>query len=127
MLALNHIHLRSPEPRKAATWYVEMLGAKIVRETETRGAVGVNMDIAGIRLNVSSPPPGERLPRGSAAPHLGLEHFGLQTEDLEGLLAQLQSKGVVVLEPLRTTESGLKLCFVQAPDDVRIELMQPPA
>lgn len=128
MLALNHIHLRSTNPRKTAAWYVDMLGATIVRETEAPTGVTVGVDIGGTRLNVSSPAPDQNPPRGSAEVHLGLEHFGLQTDDLEGLLARLQPKGLEVLEPLRALPTGMKIVFVRAPDDVRIELMQvPPA
>lgn len=128
MLALNHIHLRSTNPRKTAAWYVDMLGATIVRETDTPAGVSVSLDIGGTRLNVAPQPPDRILPRGSAEVHLGLEHFGLETNDLEGLLARLQPKGLEVLEPLRAVPSGMKIVFVRAPDDVRIELMQlPPA
>ncbi|MSQ22484.1 MAG: VOC family protein [Dehalococcoidia bacterium] len=128
MLTLNHIHLRGTNPRKTAAWYVNMLGATIVRETETPAGVSLTLDIAGTRLNVASQPPGQHLPKGSAEVHLGLEHFGLQTDDLEGLLALLQPKGLEILEPLRALPTGMKIVFVRAPDDVRIELMQmPPA
>jgi len=122
MFALNHIHLKSTDPKKAAAWYVNMLGAKVVQE----GATNVGLDLAGVRVNIGSPQAGQNLPRGSADQHLGLEHFGLHTDDLEGLLARLQSQGLEILEPLRTVGSGLKIVFVRAPDDVRIELMQLP-
>ena len=128
MLALNHIHLRSTDPKTAADWYVEMLGATIVRETEGPAGVSVSLDIGGTRVNVAPQAPDQNLPRGSAEVHLGLEHFGLQTDDLEALLARLQTKGLEILEPLRALPTGMKIVFVLAPDDVRIELMQvPPA
>lgn len=124
MLQLNHIHLKSTDPRKAAAWYVEMLGAKVIREAEIRGAFSVLLDISGLRVNIGAPLAGQSLPRGSADQHLGLEHFGLQSDDVEGLLARLKAKGVEVLEPMATVGSGTKIVFVRAPDDVRIELMQ---
>ena len=124
---MNHIHLKATEPRKTAAWYVEMFGAEIVRDTENQGAVFLGLDMAGTRLSISSPAAGQSLPQGSADVHLGLEHYGLETDDLEGLMGRLQSGGVEVLEPLRALESGLKIAFVRAPDDVRIELMQLPS
>ena len=119
MLAFNHIHLKSVELGKSAAWYVEKLGAEIVRETAT----SVALDLAGVRVSISGPPPGESLPRGSADPHLGLEHYAFQTDDLDALLA----RDLELLEPVRNLESGLKIAFIRAPDDVRIELMQPPS
>ncbi len=127
MLSLHHIHLRSTNPQKTVAWYVDMLGAKIVRETETQGAVMIAIDVGDTRINVSSPPPGQNLPRVSANLHLGLDHFGLQTDDIVGLLASLQPKGLEILEPLRTHSTGMKAMLVRAPDDVRIELLQMPA
>ena len=128
MLTLNHIHLRSTDPRKTAAWYVDTFGAKITWEGETPGgALVLRLNVAGIRLNISATSPGESLPAGPAEPHLGLDHYAFNTDDLEGLLARLQDRGVEVVQPLRTLESGAKMAFIQAPDDVRIELMQPPA
>ncbi len=126
MIALNHIHLRSTNTRKAAAWYVDMLGAVIVRETESPAGVSVALDIGGTRVNVAPQPLDQTIPKGSAEVHLGLEHFGMQTDDLEGLLARLKPRGLEILEPLRATPTGLKIVFVRAPDDVRIELMQVP-
>ena len=86
----------------------------------------IAIDVGGARINVSSPPPGQSLPRVSANLHLGLDHFGLQTDDIVGLLASLQPKGLEILEPLRLVPSGARIAFVRAPDNVRIELMQVP-
>ena len=122
MFALNHIHLKSTDAKKAAAWYVNMLGAKLVQE----GATNMSLDLGGLRVNIASPQAGQNLPKGSADQHLGLEHFGLETDDLEGLLAQLKPKGLEILDPLRTVASGLKIVFIRAPDDVRIDLMQLP-
>ena len=36
-------------------------------------------------------PPGEELPAANPDPHMGLEHFGLRTDDLEGLVNKLQA------------------------------------
>lgn len=37
---VNHLHLKTPDPRKTAKWYVDHLGAKIVSERETPGGQG---------------------------------------------------------------------------------------
>ncbi len=84
----------------------------------------------GPKFGISAPAQGEVLPPGSADPHLGLEHFGLQTDDLDGQLA----KGRELLGPVRTVDSEryeralgepvAKIAYVRAPDDVRIELVQ---
>ncbi len=54
---------------------------------------------------------------------MGLEHFGLRTDDLEGLVSKLQAQGVEVLEPIREGRNGT-ICYIKAPDNVRIEIQQ---
>ena len=68
-------------------------------------------------------PPGEELPAANPDPHMGLEHFGLRTDDLEGLVSKLQAQGVEVLEPIREGRNGT-ICYIKAPDNVRIEIQQ---
>ena len=61
--------------------------------------------------------------RPLAGPQMGLEHFGLRTDDLNGLVARLQERGVEVLEAIRQGRNGV-LCYIKGPDNVRIELQQ---
>ena len=121
----SHIHLKSVDPRKSAAWYVECLGAKVQGESEVRGATFVRLDLEGVPINVSAPDPGEEFPPGSAEKHLGLEHFAFTVEDLEGLLERVQQHGGIVKERW-DPPSGARIAWIEAPDDVRIELIQPP-
>ena len=57
MFSMNHIHLKAPDPRKTAQWYVDVFGAE-------------------------------------------------------------------VLLPITETATGSRISYIQAPDDVRIELVQ---
>jgi catechol 2,3-dioxygenase-like lactoylglutathione lyase family enzyme len=112
-------------PHKAAAWYVEMFGAKIV--TDMPAMVILELPGSGAKLGISAE---AGLPRDSADRHLGLEHFALDTDDVDKLLA----KGLELLEPVRVLDSeqmekaiGLpveKIAYIRAPDDVRIELVQ---
>ena len=89
MQSFHHIHLKSTEPHETAAWYVERFGAKIVRDMQTM--VILELPGSGPKLGISTSTQGEVLPPGSADPHLGLEHFGLQTDDLDGRLAKVLS------------------------------------
>jgi len=121
---MNHIHLKSPDARKTAQWYVTNFGARIVEEVRANGPLTVRTDLGGVRINITEPPP-SGLPTGDSSAKLGLEHFGIETDDLDGAMASLQKKGVKVLEPIRTLATGMRIAFVEAPDNVRLELMQP--
>lgn len=126
MYTVNHIHLKAQDPRKTARWYVEAFGASIAEEAEgLGGALTVRVDLGGTRFNISGAPAGESLPPGTAEPHLGLEHFGLLTDDIEATMADLQRRGTEVLLPVTQSGSGSKISYIKGRDDVRIELVQP--
>ena len=81
------------------------------------------IDIGGTRINIMGAPPGEQMPAANPDPHMRLEHFGLRTDDLEGVVSNLQAQGVEVLEPIREGRNGT-ICYINAPDKVRIEIQQ---
>lgn len=126
MFRVNHIHLKAPDPKKTAQWYVDMFGAKVMGEGEgLGGSQTIRLDIEGTRFNVTSAPAGETLPPGSSVSHYGLEHFGFDTDDIEGVMARLEAQGVSVLLPITEAASGNKISYIEGPDAVRIELVQP--
>ena len=125
MFRVNHIHLKALDPRKTAQWYVDVFGAKVVGEGPGMGnSLGIRLDIEGTRINVTSAPEGETLPKGTAESHYGLEHFGFDTDDIEKAMELVTSHGAEVLLPITETASGSRISYIQAPDDVRIELVQ---
>ena len=125
---VDHIQLRGPDPRKTAQWYVQHVGARILGEEEARpGFLVIRLDLGGTSFHVSGSPTGQPLPQGTTDFHWGLEHFGLETDDLEGTVARLQAAGVEVLRPITASSRGTRFAFVRAPDDVLLEFVQPAA
>ena len=64
---INHIHLKSPDPRKTAEWYVRAFNFKIISdETRVFGDrfVRCQSEDGGMAVNIS----GARTPRRSHAP-----------------------------------------------------------
>lgn len=123
--AINHIHLKSNDPRTSAEWWERAFGfaivSDIVRDIGDRFIVTESPN--GIRVNISEARPGETLAPGDAGVHEGLEHFGLDSEDLEADIERLSGLGAEVLQG--PTEMGaIRICFLKAPDNVRIELIQ---
>ena len=128
MFRVNHIHLKAPDPKKTAQWYVDVFGAKVLGEgTGLGGSSSVRLDIDGTRINVTSAPAGETLPDGTADSHYGLEHFGFDTDDIEAAMANVQAHGAEVLLPITQMATGSRISYIKGPDNVRIELVQPPA
>ena len=125
---INHVHIRSKDPHASAAWYEKHFNAKILSAREVMpGTITVSTEVGGAaRLNISSQAPGSSDERASAELNrLGLEHFGFDVEDLEAELARLEGDGVRIVLPLTEVAGGTRLAYIEGPDDVLIELVQP--
>ena len=127
---INHVHIRAADPHATAAWYEKFFNARIVSErTVMPNTVTIGMEMGGqCRLNVSSKPPGSSDERSVAELNrLGLEHFGFDVEDLEAEMERLTGAGIRVVLPITDTPTGSRLSYIEGPDDVLIELVQPAA
>jgi lactoylglutathione lyase len=126
---INHIHIKAPDPRKTAEWYEKAFAFKIISdETRVFGDrfIRCNSGDGGIIVTISGPRTGETLKPGDASPRYGLEHFAIETGDIEAEIARLQALGAKLQEATVQTPTGTRFAFLVAPDDVRVELMQLP-
>ena len=125
---INHVHIRAADPHATAAWYEKFFNARIVSErTVMPNTITIGMEMGGqCRLNVSSKPPGSSDERSVAELNrLGLEHFGFDVEDLEAEMERLTTAGIRVVLPITDTPTGSRLSYIEGPDDVLIELVQP--
>lgn len=125
---INHVHIRAADPHATAAWYEKHFNARIVSEREVMPrTITIGMEMAGAcRLNVSSKPPGSSDERSVAELNrLGLEHFGFDVEDIEAEMERLTAAGIPTVLPITETPTGSKLSYIEGPDDVLIELVQP--
>ena len=90
---VNHIHLKSSDPKKTADWFVEAFNVEIVSDNVR--PVGdrfiVTKSEGGLAINISSERTDEKLGPADANPHYGLEHFGFDTDDMDADIARLVS------------------------------------
>jgi lactoylglutathione lyase len=112
---LNHVHLKTRDPRQTAKFYVDNLGATIVSEIGTRG---IRLDLHGLTLNVTT-----LVEEQTRQQVYGMEHFALNTDDLDGTVAKLQASGAKVLEQM-TSGNGHRICFLEGPDGVQLEIIE---
>ena len=118
----DHIHLRSLEPMDTARYFEQMFGAKILESVQSDGQPRVDLDINGLIIFIAKAD--TETPAGPVDPHLGLDHFGLRVDDLEEAAADLKEKGAVFSIEPHQLRPGVKIAFVRAPGDVRIELLE---
>jgi len=113
--ALNHVHLKTPDPEATAAYYVANFGATIKDRPPGRG---VQVDLHGLQLNITTINADQNHEQ-----HLGIEHIAVNTDDYPGTLANLRANGTTILEEL-PREIGRRVAFVQAPDGAQMEVIE---
>jgi catechol 2,3-dioxygenase-like lactoylglutathione lyase family enzyme len=124
-IKFHHIHLKARDPEKTAAWYEQAFGLKIVEKIKRpAGDLFISCSSSdGTTIVISGEKTGETLPKGNSGTQLGLEHFAVATQDFDGDLTRLKALGTKVLAEPVATPAGIRFAFIEAPDDVRIELM----
>ena len=113
--ALNHVHLKTRDPKQTAQFYVDNFGATLVGEIGTRGW---RVNLHGLTLNITTIIDAQKREQ-----HLGVEHIALDTDDYTGTLARLKANGVRVLEEMPPS-NGRRVCFLEAPDGAQVEVIE---
>ena len=125
---INHVHIRSADPEASAAWYAKYFNAQKLWAREVMpGTITVSLEVGGpVRLNISSKPAGSSDDRRAAELNrLGLEHFGFNVTDLAAEMARFEADGVRVVLPETAVPTGSRIAYIEGPDDVLIELVQP--
>ena len=109
----DHIHLRSRDPEATARYYHDMFDGKIVESIQTDGRPRVDVDIDGLTICIAQAQPGHDT--APDRPYIGLDHFGLQVEDLDEAVAELKKRGAEFFSEPRLLRPGLKIAFRARP------------
>jgi catechol 2,3-dioxygenase-like lactoylglutathione lyase family enzyme len=114
-LKLNHVHLKTTDPKQTAQFYVDTLGAKLIGEA---GSNGYRLDLHGLMLNVT-----RIVPTQTREQHYGMEHIAIDTDAIASTVEKLTASGAKVLEEM-TSGDGRKIYFLEGPDGVQLELIE---
>ena len=102
-----------------------MFNAKRVSFRELgAGRVSIALDLNGTRILLMSRSAQPETPPSPPEIDYGLGHFGIRTDDLEAAVADLKAKGVQFKEEIREIGFGIKMCYLWAPENVLIELLE---
>ncbi len=115
---LNHVHLKSPDPKETADFYVNNLGATVVAETANGG---FRLDLHGLPLNVTG-----KIDSQTHDQVFGIEHIAIDTDDIDGTVASLKAGGARILEETQVGE-GRRVCFFEGPQGVCLEVLEMPS
>ncbi len=115
---LEHVHVKTRDPQATARFYIEALGAKLIEAKEGH----FRLDLHGVALNVT-----DHIATQRRDQRYGLEHFAIQTDDLDGTVARLKSLGGRILEEFSSevpAHEGGRVCFVEGPEGVQFEVIE---
>jgi catechol 2,3-dioxygenase-like lactoylglutathione lyase family enzyme len=121
---LHHIHIKSRDPHASAAWWIDMFGGTLLPEFKMKTMQFVPLEFDGVRINITTPAPGEDdvINDPPSIPYLGLEHIGIETDDLDVLLERFADQGLTIYER-RPGPGGYEVAFVETPDGVTLELL----
>lgn len=115
--SFDHVHLRSTDTVKTAEFYEKMFGATIVSKREFgEGKAMISLDLNGTSILIA--------PAEEGTVQNGLDHFGIQTNDLKTAVEELKAQGVTFTQDYREVSPTFKMSFLTAPENVKIELQE---
>jgi catechol 2,3-dioxygenase-like lactoylglutathione lyase family enzyme len=120
----DHMHLRSRDVQKTAQYYHQVFGAKILASIQSDGKPRTDLDLNGLTIFIAPVSPDAAIPSAPTEPYVGLDHFGLRVENMDEAVAELKRRGASFKMEPRTIRPGVRIAFVEAPDNVRIELLE---
>jgi len=113
---LHHVHIFARDIDATIAWWRDLMGAEVIYDGAFGGARNVFMRIGRGGLNIYDQPPRGR-PGGA------IHHVGIQTDDLEALVARLRAGGVELRSGIREFGSW-RYIMCAAPDDILLELFE---
>lgn len=120
----DHIHLRTRDPKGMVEYFRDVFDARLVEYVQSNGIPRVDLDIDGLMVFIAEVAPDAQIEAEPHEPHLGLDHFGFRVDNVDETVAELRRRGADVFDGPRTIRPGVRIAFVRAPDDIRIELLQ---
>ncbi len=120
----DHMHLRTRDVRKTAEYYRDVFDAKILDSIQSDGRARTDLDLNGLTIFIAPVATDAATPPAPSEPYIGLDHFGLRVDDMDEAVAELKRRGAKFTMEPRTIRPGVRIAFIQAPDNVRIELLE---
>lgn len=125
-LGFYHVHLHTADPEATLKWYQNAFGGQLAK----RKLTGVSGLMYGKFWVLATKPAAHELPLGPTDGR-AIDHLGFSFADLTASVTELKAKGIKFREDVRTVTNPagetLKITFAVGPDDVVIELVQPPS
>lgn len=121
---LDHLHFRSKDFEFTKKFWVEILGAKLIKERILLGAPSCTFDLNGTSILISGRAAGEKFADSVSENQYGFWHFALLVDDIYRSLQELKKYNIECFHDPWEIRKGVKVAFVSGPDNVSIELIE---
>ena len=115
-ISLDHAHIFASDITATIDFLTRMFGATVVWDEDAAGTRSVRLALGKAFIHVYDQPP--KSDRGGPVHHLGIE-----TDDLEGLVARMMANGFEFRNAIRA-QPKFRYVMVAGPDNQLIELFQ---
>lgn len=115
-IGLDHAHVFAADVAATVAFFRDMFDASVVWDEEAAGVRNVRLRIGHAFIQVYDQPP-----RGARAG--ALHHIGIETDDLDTLVARMKARGFEFRNPVRDLPK-FRYVMVAGPDDLLIELFE---
>lgn len=114
--SLDHVHIFASDISTTLSFFCEMFGATVVWDEAAAGVRNVRLSLGVGHIQIYDQRP--KAPRGGA-----MHHIGIETDDLDALVARMKLRGFQFQNPIRD-DPRFRYVMVGGPDDLLIELFQ---
>ncbi|MDB5619193.1 VOC family protein [Tardiphaga sp.] len=118
-IVLDHVHIYTANPAASAKWFADSLGAEVVTSP-----IRIEAKLGGLRVFFEQVSEADAVGAAPTSPHKGYDHLAFAVKDLDALAADMKSKGVVFTREPLTIRPGVRICFIEGPDGISIELLE---
>lgn len=118
----DHTHLRCRDLEASINYYQDFFGGEVLKRLEVAGITLVRMAVGDIVLALS--PRREGDPKPNDGPGWGAYELGFLVADIHRVCGELKDKGAHFIREPYQVRPGVTIAFVQAPDDMQIEILQ---
>ncbi|MDA0261244.1 MAG: VOC family protein [Proteobacteria bacterium] len=124
--AIEHIHFLCADPEKTAAFFATYLDAEEVERVTMPDWLIIRLKIGAAIIALSPKRGAQVLAEPPRPPYRGFSHIGLTVSAVDELVERMRGDGVpVTVEPFEIAP-GVRAAYVLAPDDIELELLQPP-
>jgi catechol 2,3-dioxygenase-like lactoylglutathione lyase family enzyme len=120
---MHHIHIHCQDQEGMVRFFTDHFEATLVGSKTFWGGAGYQIDLSGVKINISSPNSNDETPTHGNECH-SYDHIGVLVKDIQQAYEELHEKGYV-FTLLPTPMRNLMIAYMKGPEDIKIELLQP--